>query len=193
MTDLRHHIEFEAQRHALESWWRPRGLDRAGFVDLLATRSEGNTQYIHHVLRELRDGGIYQDENADHLPHGLTHYYCDYWQQSRERCGQEWTDYHLPVLATLAIVDRPISLQRIQLLSQIEQPARVLAVLLHWKAFLYHEEDSAHNLLHQRFGLTQATFIDFLHQRRDPDLLQAIQQVKELRRRLLAQGGDDRG
>lgn len=178
-ADAKAYVEQEADLHALDSWWLAQRLDRREFVELFVVLSEGNFRYLHHVLPELRPGGLYRDRLIAQLPQGLEEYYRDHWARMRELCGQDWYEYQLPVLAALTVVQRPIPFELIVYLTCIEQPVRVLTVLLAWEGFFHIEADLSRNLRLQRYRFYHATFIDFVGRQEEVDLTSSTRQMKE--------------
>lgn len=179
-ADVRKYVERESDRHALEDWWRKQKLSHGDFIALFERLSEGNFRYLHHVLPELRQGGLYQDQVVERLPHGLEEYYRDHWARMRELCGQDWYDYQLPVLAALTVVQRPLPFELILYLTQTEKPVQVLTVLLAWEAFFHVEPDPSNNVRLQRYRFYHATFIEFVGRQPEVSLTSTTRRMKEL-------------
>lgn len=189
-ADVRAFIEAQEERYSqgtdggpsLESWWRERGLDKECFVDLLTERSEGNFRYLVHVVPEIAKGN-YRYESTDSLPRGLANYYDDHWGRLRELCGDDWKTYQLPVLGAMTLVERPLELELVCYLTEIESAVDVLAVLLAWDAFLHVRRHVSGKIQLQTYRFYHSTFIEFLEHQPEVDLTASALKMKE---RLLA-------
>jgi len=105
-------------------WSAGRVSDEDDLVDTLITKSEGNFNYLRHVLPEI-DHGDYRGFDPVNLPAGLIGYYEDHWRRMRGRAEEAWFEYRLPVLVALTVARKPISVDLMARLTGIGQRSRI--------------------------------------------------------------------
>jgi hypothetical protein len=84
------------------------GLEAAEFVALLARKCGGIWVYLRYVLEELRLG-LRRPDAISMLPPGLREYYAA--QVRRWHDDPNWEDELLPLLATLGVAGKPLTVQ----------------------------------------------------------------------------------
>lgn len=154
--DVEEYLRRAVPRLGLAPWIEAQGLEVAGFTAALATRSQCNFMYLHHVLPEIASGA-YASADLTALPVGLQGYYEDHWS----RMGMQTPPLprkKIRIVYVMAELARPVS--RAFLADVLrEDPAEVQEVIDDWDQFLHK---------HRAFGQTvysiyHASFLDFLH------------------------------
>lgn len=130
------------------------------FVEILASKSEGNFMYLVHVLSDIRDGTLSKAfiDKIGNLPKGLKAYYLKHWRTMKEQDPQRFELYYEPVICQLAVVKEPVALNQIQEWTHLPLP-RIAEVIRTWRQFL--NEDAGQDDV-PRFRLYHASFQRFL-------------------------------
>jgi hypothetical protein len=163
MADVREYLRRMASQERLRTWLDARSIPLAGFIAMLADKSEGNFMYLRHVLPELGNGR-YRDFDIEELPQGLEQYYESHWRLMALGAGQA-SRLKVWVIYLLCEFARPVSTGVLaQVLREVEPAADAIAVqevLGEWRQFLHRDAapDGA------RFSLYHASFRDFLHRK----------------------------
>lgn len=159
-ADVRRYLEPWPYREGVAEYMSRLGWDVAKFTEELATRSEGNFMYLHHVLPAIDRGELRDRE----LPLGLVQYYADHLERMRDEDNDLWYRYRLPVISAFVEADsRPLTLAEIAALSGIGSAAVVKDTLKRWSAFVTAQwmpgNDGVPELTYRVY---HATFAEFL-------------------------------
>jgi hypothetical protein len=130
------------------------------FVEILASKSEGNFMYLVYVLSDIRDGALSKAsiDKMGNLPKGLKAYYLRHWRTMAEQDPERFELYYEPVICQLAVVGEPVALSQIQEWTHLPL-ARITEVIRTWRQFL--NEDIGENDV-PLFRLYHASFQRFL-------------------------------
>jgi len=136
LADVRKYLEPWPYREGVAEYMSRFGYDAATFTEELASRSEGNFMYLHHVLPAI-DRGELRDRELTELPLGLIQYYADHLERMRDEDNDLWYGYRLPVISAFVEAgSRPLTLAEIAAISQIGRIAVVKDTLKRWSAFV---------------------------------------------------------
>jgi len=157
MRDIRRYLELWPDRPGVARYMRGLGYDAATFTAELASQSEGNFMYLHHVLPAI-DRGELADRELAALPLGLLQYYADHLRRMRDEDVRLWYEYRQPVIAAFVQAPaRPLTVAEIAGLSGIGNEAIVTDTLRRWSAFVVAEHipddpRPAYRIYHSRFA-----------------------------------------
>jgi hypothetical protein len=114
------------------------------FVEVLASKSEGNFMYLVYVLADISDGAISKAsiDKIANLPKGLRAYYQKHWRTMAAQDSERFERYYEPVICQLAVVREPVALSQIQEWTHLPL-ARITEVIRTWRQFL--NEDIGEN------------------------------------------------
>ena len=107
--DLREFITRVSDMPAVRAALSRSDYDRRHVIDALAEKSEGLWIYVHYLVEDLERGTLALD--LDDLPVGLSRYYYDFWRRWQSSHEGAWRSEHLPLLATLAVVQSSLTLE----------------------------------------------------------------------------------
>jgi hypothetical protein len=130
------------------------------FVEILASKSEGNFMYLVYVLADIRDGALSKAsiDKIANLPKGLRAYYQKHWRTMAAQDSERFERYYEPVICQLAVVREPVALSQIQEWTHLPL-ARIAEVIRTWRQFL--NEDIGENET-PLFRLYHSSFQRFL-------------------------------
>jgi CHAT domain/NACHT domain len=162
VADVRELVESKLPLPGIRSYLSAQSLDEAAFLAEMVAKSQGNFMYLRHVLPEV-EAGVYKDRELSTLPIGLAGYYEDHWRRMRRRDEKAWFDFQLPVLVALTVSREPISLDRIEEFSQVQDRRWILTVVKEWDQFLYTtlaEDDGGRP--QKRYRIYHTSFQEFI-------------------------------
>lgn len=181
VADVRLYVEQAVPRNGIQDYINSQGIDADLFVDHLVEKSQGNFMYLKYVLPEI-ERGAYSDLRLDEIPAGLQNYYEDHWRRLRGRDESAWFEYRLPVLASLTVAKKPISVDLIAGFSGVDSRARISGVLEDFAQFLYQETMEHEGVVQKRFRLYHASFHDFIAAK--DQVAEERVNLREVRRRM---------
>jgi hypothetical protein len=161
IDDVRNYVEQAVHADGLRDFAARHDLSVGHLVDLLVSKSEGNFMYLRYVLPEI-ERGVYYDLSLDELPIGLENYYEDHWRRMKGQDEGSWFRYRLPILVTLTVARRPISVDLIAQLSGVGERSRVRSVLAEWAPFLLEERVEHQGKLQARYRVYHTSFYEFI-------------------------------
>ena len=138
--DLHRYLEAAAGRPAVVAALREAGIGVAQLVDAMLLKSSGVWLYAYFVLGEI-ERGERTVEHLDDLPFGLWQYYAEHWRRRREREPVRWEQFDLPLLATLAASQEPLTVAILSELAGVIDDGTVARILNEWEPFLERVED----------------------------------------------------
>ncbi len=115
------------KRPKIASFLRDRGYTPEEFVTILIKKSQGVWIYLHCVISAI-ELNEWQTLDLDSLPVGLRDYYIGYWMKWSEE--DQWFKSYSTLLATLAVAQEPISIERLTSWTSSEMLAPELRRLL---------------------------------------------------------------
>ena len=138
LKDVRLYIHNYVQEHRtkmyphIEQW----GVSQDEFVDVITEKSEGNFMYLFHVLHDIRDGKLTQNnvDSIDNLPKGLQSYYQRHWREMKEQDSEKFERYYEPVVCQLAVAREPVSVNQLFEWTKLP-PIRIKEVIHDWREF----------------------------------------------------------
>ncbi|WP_329343016.1 toll/interleukin-1 receptor domain-containing protein [Streptomyces sp. NBC_00663] len=156
-ADVVEYLRNAVTRLDLTPWIVERhGLDKEGFVETLADKSQCNFMYLHYVLPQIADG-TYRAVDVTELPEGLQGYYQDHWRRMGMQ-QQPLPRRKIHIVYVMSELSRPVSGTFLADLLR-EDPTEVQSVLEEWKQFLH--VGHAHG--GRVYSIYHASFLDFLH------------------------------
>lgn len=107
------------------------------FVSALLEKCEGLWIYLHYIVHEI-ERGERSPLVLEALPKGLTQYYLQLFQNWYEQDETQWNEFHLPLLATLAVAQEAVTVRRLLEWSQIDTSEKRVERLLNtdWRPFI---------------------------------------------------------
>lgn len=134
-------------------------IDRDTFVEMLASKSEGNFMYLRHVLTELKaKGESLHEEYLGELPQGLMNYYHDHWRRMHVWKGAaDWARLYKPVVIFLAVAFEPMTIQQLANFAEVSA-SEVELVIMAWRQFL----DEVNTDGRRAWRIYHSTFQEFL-------------------------------
>ena len=123
------------------------------FVTILMEKCQGVWVYLHFVIPEIESNKLLASD-LDSLPVGLRDYYIEYWARWREDDQWQWCENYLPLLSILAVVQEPVSIERLALWISSKMPVRMLRRLLkeQWRPYIIvslHGKEERYRFYHQ--------------------------------------------
>ena len=140
----------------IEQW----GMEPDSFVTLLVEKSEGNFQYLHFVLPDIREGRLTLQnlERPEALPQGLRAYYQRHWRTMKAKDIEYYKKIQRPVLCILASAREPVSLDMLAVWTKLNG-YEILDLIKKWREFLnVRRSDDGKRLYH----IYHTSFVDFL-------------------------------
>lgn len=140
----------------IEQW----GMKPDSFVTLLVEKSEGNFQYLHFVLPDIREGRLTLQnlESPEALPQGLRAYYQRHWRTMKAKDIEYYKKIQRPVLCMLASAREPVSLDMLAVWTKLNG-YEILDLIKKWREFLnVRYSDDGKRLYH----IYHTSFVDFL-------------------------------
>lgn len=137
-------------------------------VEALLRRSAGVWIYLHYVLADLGRGEGPLD--LDVLPDGVWDYYARFWRRWRDERRDEWYPVHLPLLATIAVVQEDASADLLAALAGIQAGPALEALLEEQWAPLLAMSDGDE----RRYRPYHASLREFVQGRLDPGKRRAM-------------------
>lgn len=135
-------------------------IDAPAFIDSLADRSEGNFQYLRHVLPDILNGdlGPQNIDSVEDLPLGLKSYYQRHWRMMKSRDMHRYKTLQRPILCLLASSKEPVSIDWLSKRAGL-QAEDIREIIKEWYEFLnsYPADNNA-----SLFHIYHSSFIDFL-------------------------------
>ena len=122
---------------AMQNFIRFNKLSDEEFVNILLNRSHHNFMYLRHVINEILKG-FYKDLDIDEIPIGLQNYYEDHWSRMKSMDPEKWHEVNLPIITLLAIAKRPLAVETISKISEVELNSVRLTIEA-WLEFIYKE------------------------------------------------------
>jgi len=167
LEDIKEYIGNSLSEPNIGSYIQDQASSESDFISDLADKSQGNFMYLRLVLREIEKGD-YQKRSLTSLPRGLENYYEDHWE--RMRSSEGWLEYKLPTLATITIVDHPISVQeiidfRIYTKSKKISPQLILICFEQWIEFLFNEKRIYKNQEVQGYRIYHNSYREFINKK----------------------------
>lgn len=160
MADVSTYVRQRMDWPGVREYRKRQGLEESRFIEYMAKKCEGNFMYLRHVLPEIDRGGL-ADRAMTELPAGLKSYYLDNFDRMRGSDEETWFAYRLPVLATLRMFRRPVTVDQIAALCGLPRP-RVEDVLRRWSPFLVAESVVVNNVRRRAYRIYHASYADFL-------------------------------
>jgi hypothetical protein len=161
LGDIRSYLASKAESQKLREYRSRSGLTLPQFLARLEEKSQGNFMYLRYVLPEM-ERGAYENLDIRELPVGLANYYEDHWGRLRETDREAWFEYKLPVIAALTVSERPVSVDLLAKLAQVDRRARVQAVIDDLRQFLNEEWVQDSEGLTKRYRWYHTSFSDFI-------------------------------
>jgi hypothetical protein len=162
LADMRRFLSQAVAAEPVATAVRASNYDPAAVVAALLERSAGVWIYLHYVLLDI---GREQSEplDLDVLPDGIWDYYARFWRRWRDERREAWFAVHLPLLATLSVIQEDASSDLLGALADLNKdPSRDALLDEDWRPFLaVSEGDEA------RYRPYHASFREFLEGRLD--------------------------
>lgn len=96
------------------------GYTSKEFIKTLIKKSQGIWIYLDFIIREI-ERGERKLSDLESLPDGLINYYIDYWSNKwRDAEEDQWFEYYLPLLTTLAASQEALTFRSLVRLAEIE-------------------------------------------------------------------------
>lgn len=157
LSDIKAYLDTMAKDVNIDKYLRKQGCAANEFTEIMTEKSEGNFMYLFYVIKDIKNNR-YHDMELTQLPQGLEGYYEEHWRLIRGRQDDEaWIKVKVPVLATLALANKPMSLKSIQAYANIEKLSLVANALEDWKPFIHDR--------YEQYSIYHSSFNDFLRKK----------------------------
>ena len=166
-------------RPKLKDYVRNHDLSNDDFIDFLTEKSEGNFMFLRYILPEI-EAGTYNNFKVTKLPNGLINYYTDHWDRIQATNKDEWFKYKIPVLAALSAVFRPISVNLISKITEIEPKSRIQSILEEFSPFLHEELFEISGELEKRYSFYHSSFFDFIQDKDQIDIESMHEKISDI-------------
>jgi hypothetical protein len=123
-ADTETYLRLSLDIPAVRDWVSRQGLAPTDYVDQLATKSNANFMYLHHVVADIAAGRL-SGQSARSLPEGLLQYYASHWRLMGMDDASPLARTKLETLYVLLEYQEPVS---VELLARITgKPATAVA------------------------------------------------------------------
>ena len=112
LKDMHSFLEGAATWSGVARALRDGGYTSEQFIEKLMMKSQGIWIYLYFVIHEIVRGER-SPLNLEALPEGLTQYYIDYWSRWRDGKEDNWYEFYLPMLSSLATAQEAIPFERL--------------------------------------------------------------------------------
>jgi len=167
LKDIQDYLRGKLSDSRLKEFIDKMDLNKDVFVHVLSEKSQGNFMYLKLVVEEIASGD-YKDLDIRSLPVGLENYYEDHWERMKMREG--WMEYRLPILATITVVNHPISIKEIIEFrnfnnSELIAPKLIGLSIEEWLEFLYSERRKYKDQEVTAYRLYHNSYRDFINKK----------------------------
>lgn len=187
LDDVRDYIRPRADWPGIQAYRSRHHLDADGFVEHITAKSEGNFMYLHHVVPAIEKGEM-TDRDLAAIPEGLDQYYEDHLELMRGSDEAAWFDLRLPVIAALAALPEPLTVDQIAALTGISSKPRIHEALRGWSQFLLPSVVVEQGRSHRAYSIYHAHYQEFLHRYASEAVSEIIGRIEEM---LLGEYGGD--
>lgn len=154
--DMRRFLVKAAKWPGVAGALRKHGYTEEQFIDALLEKSGGVWIYARNVVHEI-ESGQRSPLDLSALPDGMTQYYLHYWRRWRDNHKGDWDNQHLPLLATLAAVQAPMTVGQLIHWAGVRITGKTSSLLNEeWRPFIAVVQSPQ-----ERFQFYHATLRDF--------------------------------